>query len=91
MCPVVGQICDGWTLVRRVKAGSSWHPATDHLRGTNVYGSAHSSAITARTADETFSVAFVGSGFDEFLFATGDESKCAAFSPTPISNPSRTP
>ena len=24
----------GWKLVRRVKLGTSWHPATDHLSGT---------------------------------------------------------
>ena len=23
----------GWTLVRRVQSGSTWHPATDHLAG----------------------------------------------------------
>ena len=43
-------------------------------------------SLTARTADETFSVAFASSGFDEFLFATGDESKRAALLPTPTSS-----
>eukprot|EP01046_Picozoa_sp_COSAG06_P022759 COSAG06_NODE_1780_length_8407_cov_3.654230_2_plen_226_part_00 len=29
---------DDWTLVRRVKQGDTWHPATDELLGTDEYG-----------------------------------------------------
>ena len=28
----------GWTHVRHVPAGFNWHPATDQLQGTDVYG-----------------------------------------------------
>ena len=34
----------GWTLVRHVPAGNTWHKATDQLRGTDVYGSAAAGA-----------------------------------------------
>ena len=54
--------------MRRVKAGTQWHPATDRLQGTDVYGTPSSA-----TADETFSVEF--GEFDQFLFATGDGAK----------------
>merc|ERR1719201_1584862 len=30
-----------WTLVRRVRAGTAWHQATDQLNGTDVYGTKH--------------------------------------------------
>ena len=56
----------GWRLVRRVKQGTSWHPATDSLAGTERYGTYTSDY----TADQTFSVPF--GEFDEFLFASGD-------------------
>ena len=59
---------DGWRLVRRVRAGYTWHPATDLLVGTDVYG-----IPSSPTADETFSVEF--GDFDQFLFATGDGTK----------------
>ena len=65
------QVGTGWTLVRRVKAGDTWHPSTDRLSGTDTYGT--KPAIFASTSDETFSVAF--GEFDQFLFATGDEAK----------------
>jgi len=57
----------GWRLVRRVKQGTTWHPATDSLAGTETYGTYTSDY----TADETFSVPF--GDFDEFLFASGDD------------------
>ena len=56
----------GWRLVRHVPAGSNWHPAKDHLEGTEVYGN-------PECHDEPWSVPF--GEFDEFLFATGDLSK----------------
>jgi hypothetical protein len=63
----------GWALVRRVKQGATWHPATDTLHGTDVYGSPD-----IPTADTTFSVPFwyLLSPNTEFLFATG--LNCAA-------------
>jgi hypothetical protein len=58
----------GWVLVRRVKAGSTWHPATDDLTGNDVYGTYGNS-----TSDSTFSVPF--SSFfrqrEAILFMTG--------------------
>jgi hypothetical protein len=68
--PIANGLTDlyGWKLVRRVKAGTQWHPATDRLQGTDVYGTPSSA-----TADETFSVEF--GEFDQFLFATGDGAK----------------
>ncbi len=59
---------DGWKLVRRVQAGSSWHPATDQLRGTAAYGT----FVNDPQAAATFSVAFATDDFNEFLFSTGD-------------------
>jgi hypothetical protein len=59
----------GWALVRRVKAGSTWHPATDNVTGIDVYGTPGSS-----TSDLTFSLPFLSlitSNQTQFLFATG--------------------
>jgi hypothetical protein len=58
----------GWVLVRRVKQGASWHPATDDLAGTDVYGT-----YGTPTSDATFSVAFSAwiSQTTEFLFISG--------------------
>ena len=61
----------GWQLVRRVAPGTAWHPATDRLEGTEVYGAWPSS--NAQTADATFSISFSDASFTHFLFATGDE------------------
>ena len=61
----------GWRLVRRVKAGIQWHPSTDTLAGTDVYGVMPS--VDPQTADATFSISFSGESFTHFLFATGDE------------------
>ena len=60
----------GWQLVRRVRGGSTWHPSTDNLAGTDSYGVYNGDA----TADATFSISF-GSDFDDFLFTTGDGVK----------------
>jgi hypothetical protein len=57
----------GWALVRRVKQGSAWHPATDNLAGTDVYGTANSGTAT------TFSFPFsnlVTSGDSLVMLAT---------------------
>ena len=59
----------GWALVRRVKRGGTWHPATDDLQGPAVYGN-----YRTATSDSTFSVVFrllITSDDTEFLFATG--------------------
>jgi hypothetical protein len=55
-------------LVRRVKQGTTWHPATDDLKGIDVYGTYGND-----TSPETFSVAFSPwlSQSTEFLFMTG--------------------
>ena len=62
----------GWTLVRRVQAGNTWHPSTDRLAGTDEYGTWENSG----TVDATFSVRFDSYSRDDytqFMFATGDE------------------
>ena len=61
----------GWTLVRRVKPGNTWHPSTDGLTGTDVYGKMPSAG--ASTSDSTFSIEFPIDRVTEFLFTTGDE------------------
>ncbi len=59
-----------WVLVRRVRQGSSWHPATDNLAGTHAaYGT-----YGSPTYDSTFNIVFSGmvTSSTEFLFMTGD-------------------
>ena len=64
-------VLDGgsWVLVRRIKQGSVWHPATDDLAGTQaaygVYG--------GPTFDSTFGIVYSSwlSAETEFLFMTG--------------------
>jgi hypothetical protein len=55
-------------LVRRVKQGTTWHPATDDLAGTAVYGT-----YGTATSDSTFSVVYSSwvKPTTEFLFITG--------------------
>lgn len=70
-------------MVRRVKQGDTWHPATDHLAGrkqnsrcsefhfclgTDEYGT----FVDDPTADSTFSRKFSNVEWDQLLFATGD-------------------
>lgn len=62
---------DGWKLVRRVKAGGTWHPSTDQLVGTDDYGT----FLNDPQADSTFSRRFDHEQFDQFLFITGDCEK----------------
>jgi len=66
-----GILGGGWQLVRRVQAGNAWHPSTDQLMGTDVYGS----FVDNPTADATFSIAYDVNRVSEFLFATGDGQK----------------
>ena len=54
--------------MRRVPAGSSWHPATDRLQGSQEYGTYDHDL----QSQKEFSVAFDDVEYDEFLFATGD-------------------
>ena len=73
-------VCDhafeggNWALVRRVKQGSTWHPATDDLMGTDVYGT-----YGTATSDSTFSVAFSAwiTPTTELLFISGKCRSCA--------------
>ena len=57
-----------WLLVRRVQQGSTWHPATDDLRGTDLYG-----IYGTSTSAASFSIGFAAlvNASTEFLFATG--------------------
>ena len=57
-----------WEFVRRVKSGSSWHPATDNLSGTEEYGT----YVNDPTIDSTFSKTWDNARVEYFLFATGD-------------------
>ena len=56
----------GWKLVRRVKKGNTWHPASEQLTGLAEYGTPGT-----ETSDETFSIRFDTTTFNQFLFATG--------------------
>eukprot|EP00591_Stephanopyxis_turris_P005139 CAMPEP_0195517700 /NCGR_PEP_ID=MMETSP0794_2-20130614/11361_1 /TAXON_ID=515487 /ORGANISM="Stephanopyxis turris, Strain CCMP 815" /LENGTH=2125 /DNA_ID=CAMNT_0040646559 /DNA_START=136 /DNA_END=6513 /DNA_ORIENTATION=- len=60
----------GWSLVRRVKQGRKWHPATDQLAGTSVYGT----FVNDGSVGETFSRYYADEldGNTEFLFSSGD-------------------
>ena len=88
----------GWTLVRRVAPPTrthgvypspTWHPATDRLAGTDVYGSKPCDEVAAQSTKESFSIAFQSIPFDEFLFATGDGAKCTPRRPTPAPRAAR--
>ena len=57
----------GWTLRRLVPGNGKWHPATDLLVGTDVYG-------TAGSTMEAWSLEYKSSDFDQFLFISGDSS-----------------
>jgi hypothetical protein len=61
----------GWILVRHVPAGATWHPATDLLVGTSVYGD----SSQGPKSSAAWSINFEDMDFDQFLFATGDETK----------------
>jgi len=60
-----------WKLVRHVPAGKTWHPADDQLVGTAIYGK----QSEGHRSSSPWSIKFDEMPFDEFLFATGDESK----------------
>jgi len=54
-----------WRLVRHVPAGDRWHPATDDLKGTDVYGD-------PKNMQEPFSIKFYQDDFNQFLFEDED-------------------
>jgi len=54
---------DPWRLVRHVPEGIVWHPATDGLLGTDVYGD-------PKNMEKPFSIKF--GDFNQFLFETED-------------------
>ena len=63
-------IFDNWKKVRHVPASANtWHPASDRLAGTEVYGT--ESPLNSAAA---WSIKFDDIEFDYFLFATGDQS-----------------
>ena len=59
-----------WRLVRRVKPGASWHPATDNLVGFDVYGNNRT-----ETSNTSWSIKYDEDNFNEFLFKTGDGNR----------------
>jgi hypothetical protein len=63
----------GWTLVRHVPAGNSWHPSTDRLAGTETYGDS-----TDDSAPWSLDFETTVPSWDEFMFATGDCTKWLA-------------
>jgi len=70
-CTDSGGIGSGWKLVRRVKAGNTWHPSRDSLHGTEAYGT----FVDNPTVDATFSKKWDENKCNWFLFATGDGTK----------------
>ena len=58
--------------MRHVPQGTKWHKASDHLRGTDVYGDP---SVGAAAAGAEWSIKFADTEFDQFLFATGDHTK----------------
>jgi len=55
----------GFQLVRRNVNPDNWHPAKDHLEGTDTYGT----FVDDISIDQTFSRIWKGMNFDEFLFS----------------------
>ena len=63
----------GWKLVRRVKSGTTWHQATDHLAGTASYGT----YTTDEDSDSTFSIPFYFLLHDIFGGAAARAPRCS--------------
>ncbi|MBN2293209.1 MAG: hypothetical protein JXM70_12335 [Pirellulales bacterium] len=78
----------GWTLVRRVAPGSAnsapWHPAQDHLAGTQVYDNGPDAP--SETGNVTFSIDFETTmpGWNEVLLITGDRERWMIMSKSEI-------
>ena len=63
---------EGWSLVRHAPDdGTTWHPATDQLAGTHIYGNPKSGSFNH---GGYWSVNFEEAvpNYDEILMATGD-------------------
>ena len=67
----------GWREVRSIPVRNNWHPATDKLVGSHVYGEAYSTT-------EPWSVKFDNVQFDQFMFTTGDFTKWLVCTKTAI-------
>ena len=52
-----------WRHVRHVPQGGKWHPATDHMRGTDVYG--------MEGDDSAWSITFADINYDQVLWQGG--------------------
>ena len=62
-----------WKLVRRVKAGTTWHPAKDHCLGSQEYNTnIPGSQLKNSEADVTWSIKWEKEPYDQILFASGD-------------------
>jgi hypothetical protein len=70
----VGPLCENyfeggnWALVRRVKQGTTWHPANDNLAGTYVFGT-----FPLDFSVDTFSIPFstLANQNTQMLFRSG--------------------
>ena len=77
----------GWQLVRRVGPGLAWHPATDDVKGTALYGNITSikgSGLDPETANVTFSVPWKVNDYQYILFATGDFERWLVTTPEAV-------
>ena len=61
------QLGGGWTRVRHVPSGNTWHPATDRLAGTAVYGDSNDDSVAWSINFET-----AVPGYNQFLFSSSD-------------------
>ena len=63
------ETCCGWIEVRYVMGKfAKWHPSTDKLEGTDVYG-------IPFMDENNWSIKFSHMAFNQFLFTTGDKTK----------------
>ena len=60
----------GWTLVRHVPNETTWHPSSDQLQGTDVYGV----SSKGPEGDEAWSIHFETAlpSYDEILISSGN-------------------
>jgi surface protein len=63
------QLGGGWTKVRHVPSGNSWHPAKDRLVGTETYGDSNVDSVAWSIDFES-----AAPGYNQFLFSSGDGS-----------------
>ena len=62
--------------MRRVRAGTQWHPATDHLMGTDRYGPIDTTLSGWRDkSDVTWTTPFAETEYDQVMVALCDLSK----------------